>query len=262
MLNGARQNMAAAAAWSWPPPARRPGHPVRRAARLRRRRRHPLGVDGDGAYNGTIDGDFVWGRGKLEAVRAWAERHGVDLARQLGLQRQLLRRPAARRRRPPDRRQPRPPPSSPLARRLAARHFDLPDGVLKIAGRLELQECWRRLRAARAAAQRAPRHRRRREHPARRAGHRRVQPPQLLRPGRRHGAGQPGPGRSASSARRRSSTPRSSGSCPGHGRHPGRPLDRDRTSRSRPSAALAAGEAVASCPRARSPAARRSSTPC
>jgi putative phosphoserine phosphatase / 1-acylglycerol-3-phosphate O-acyltransferase len=37
------------------------------------------GVDGDGRYDGTIDGEFVWGRGKLRAVRDWAERHRVDL---------------------------------------------------------------------------------------------------------------------------------------------------------------------------------------
>lgn len=34
----------------------------------------------DGRYTGTIDGEFVWGRGKLRAVRAWAEAAGVDLA--------------------------------------------------------------------------------------------------------------------------------------------------------------------------------------
>ncbi|MGH9118204.1 MAG: HAD-IB family hydrolase [Acidimicrobiales bacterium] len=34
----------------------------------------------DGAFDGTIVGDFVWGSGKLDAVRAWAERHDVDLA--------------------------------------------------------------------------------------------------------------------------------------------------------------------------------------
>src|SRR5918995_372838 len=28
------------------------------------------GVDGDGRYDGTIDGEFVWGKGKLRAVRA------------------------------------------------------------------------------------------------------------------------------------------------------------------------------------------------
>ena len=37
------------------------------------------GVDADGRYDGTIDGEFVWGRGKLRAVRDWAERHRVDL---------------------------------------------------------------------------------------------------------------------------------------------------------------------------------------
>src|SRR5512132_2848474 len=37
------------------------------------------GVDGDGRYDGTIDGEFVWGRGKLQAVRDWAGREGVDV---------------------------------------------------------------------------------------------------------------------------------------------------------------------------------------
>ena len=39
------------------------------------------GVDGDGRYDGSIDGEFVWGRGKLRAVRGWAEGHRVDLDR-------------------------------------------------------------------------------------------------------------------------------------------------------------------------------------
>ena len=34
----------------------------------------------EGAYDGSIVGDFVWGPGKLSAVRAWADRHGVDLS--------------------------------------------------------------------------------------------------------------------------------------------------------------------------------------
>jgi putative phosphoserine phosphatase/1-acylglycerol-3-phosphate O-acyltransferase len=38
------------------------------------------GVNADGTYDGTLDGPFVWSAGKLAAVRAWAERHGVDLA--------------------------------------------------------------------------------------------------------------------------------------------------------------------------------------
>ena len=34
----------------------------------------------DGRYDGTVDGPFVWGPGKLAAVRAWAERQRIDLA--------------------------------------------------------------------------------------------------------------------------------------------------------------------------------------
>jgi putative phosphoserine phosphatase/1-acylglycerol-3-phosphate O-acyltransferase len=36
-------------------------------------------VDGD-HYDGSIDGDFIWGSGKLAAVRAWADRADVSLA--------------------------------------------------------------------------------------------------------------------------------------------------------------------------------------
>ena len=32
-----------------------------------------------GRYDGTIDGAFVWGKSKLEAVRRWAADHDVDL---------------------------------------------------------------------------------------------------------------------------------------------------------------------------------------
>ncbi len=47
-----------------------------------------LGFDGvistkygvtDGALNGTVDGQYVWGRGKLAAVRSFAEAHDIDL---------------------------------------------------------------------------------------------------------------------------------------------------------------------------------------
>jgi len=34
----------------------------------------------DGTYDGTIVGEFVWGQGKLAAVREWAAERGVDLA--------------------------------------------------------------------------------------------------------------------------------------------------------------------------------------
>jgi putative phosphoserine phosphatase/1-acylglycerol-3-phosphate O-acyltransferase len=33
----------------------------------------------DGRYDGTIDGEFVWGPGKLRAVRQWSADHGVDV---------------------------------------------------------------------------------------------------------------------------------------------------------------------------------------
>ena len=33
----------------------------------------------DEHYDGTIDGDFVWGREKAKAVAEWAGRHGIDL---------------------------------------------------------------------------------------------------------------------------------------------------------------------------------------
>src|SRR3954447_12282897 len=36
------------------------------------------GVEGD-HYDGTIDGEFVWGRGKLRAVEDWADNNDVTL---------------------------------------------------------------------------------------------------------------------------------------------------------------------------------------
>ena len=37
------------------------------------------GVNADGTYDGTVAGNFVWARGKLDAVRKWAADHGIDL---------------------------------------------------------------------------------------------------------------------------------------------------------------------------------------
>ena len=37
------------------------------------------GVDADGRYDGTIDGHFVWGPGKLAAVEEWCDDNDVDL---------------------------------------------------------------------------------------------------------------------------------------------------------------------------------------
>jgi putative phosphoserine phosphatase/1-acylglycerol-3-phosphate O-acyltransferase len=35
----------------------------------------------DGRYSGSIDGEFVWGPGKLTAVKQWSKGHGVDLTK-------------------------------------------------------------------------------------------------------------------------------------------------------------------------------------
>ncbi|HEY7256767.1 MAG TPA: HAD-IB family hydrolase [Solirubrobacterales bacterium] len=37
-------------------------------------------VDDDGAFTGRFDGPFVYGRGKVEAMEAFAAEHGIDLA--------------------------------------------------------------------------------------------------------------------------------------------------------------------------------------
>jgi putative phosphoserine phosphatase/1-acylglycerol-3-phosphate O-acyltransferase len=37
-------------------------------------------ADDDGSYTGGLEGEFVWARGKLGAVRRWADDHGIDLA--------------------------------------------------------------------------------------------------------------------------------------------------------------------------------------
>ena len=37
-------------------------------------------VDADGNYTGELDGVYVWSRGKRDAVKAWANANGIDLA--------------------------------------------------------------------------------------------------------------------------------------------------------------------------------------
>ncbi len=102
-----------------------------------------------------------------------------------------------------------------LLRRWPVVHLDVPAGVPKLLG-VEPQKAVMAADPPGADALRALRHRRHRAHPRRRTGHRRRQPPQLLRPDRpRDGAGQARAARCASSARRRCSTLRSSASWPG-----------------------------------------------
>ena len=99
----------------------------------------------DGAFTGAIEGPLVWGRGKLEAVEAWAIEHDIDLADSYAYSDSFYDVPLLDAVGHPtavnaDMR---------LAvvahlRRWHLRHFDLPDGVLKIAGR-ELQQWLRPL---------------------------------------------------------------------------------------------------------------------
>ncbi|MFV0307033.1 MAG: HAD-IB family hydrolase, partial [Desertimonas sp.] len=97
----------------------------------------------DGAYTGELDGGIVWGRGKLEAVREWAGDNGVDLRQSYFYSDSYYDAPLLDAVRFPT--------AVNADVRLAAlarlkgwklRHFDLPEGVLKIAGR-ELQD-WTR----------------------------------------------------------------------------------------------------------------------
>jgi HAD superfamily hydrolase (TIGR01490 family) len=37
-------------------------------------------IDGDGAFTGRLDGPFVYGKGKVEAMQAFAAEHSIDLA--------------------------------------------------------------------------------------------------------------------------------------------------------------------------------------
>lgn len=98
----------------------------------------------DGAmYTGGIEGPVVWGRGKLDAVSAWADEHGVDLGSSWAYSDSYYDAPLLDR-------VPHPVAVNPDLRLVALarlkgwpiRHLDLPEGVLKIAGR-ELQ-AWAR----------------------------------------------------------------------------------------------------------------------
>ena len=84
--------------------------PARRHARVRRRRRHPLRASGTGRYTGRLEGDFVWGVGKLGRRGSVGGRPpGSTSAPVPCLLRQRLRPAAAARRRPSPPRERRPP---------------------------------------------------------------------------------------------------------------------------------------------------------
>ena len=63
--------------------------------------------DGD-TYTGRMDGGFIWGRAKAEAVIEWADEHDVDLEKSWAYSDSYFDSPAARQRRHGGRREPRP----------------------------------------------------------------------------------------------------------------------------------------------------------
>ncbi|MBV8162124.1 MAG: HAD-IB family hydrolase [Acidimicrobiia bacterium] len=89
----------------------------------------------DGVYTGGLDGPFVWGRGKLEAVRAWAAAHDVDVAESWAYSDSVfdvpllsaVGHPVAVN---PDLRLQ----AVAFVRRWPVRHLDVPPGVPKVAG--------------------------------------------------------------------------------------------------------------------------------
>lgn len=99
----------------------------------------------DGRFDGTIDGDFVWNRGKKNAVTRWADANGVSMRRSYAYSDSFYDAPLLAAVGHPTAVNPDP--------RLFAlaqlqgwpiRHLDKPDGVVKVVGR-ELQELLRPL---------------------------------------------------------------------------------------------------------------------
>lgn len=89
----------------------------------------------DGAYDGTIDGPFVWGPGKLAAVRDWASEHGVAVDRSWAYSDSIYDLPLLSAVRHATAVNPDPRLRVVAAlRRWPSMHFDVPAGVPKLAG--------------------------------------------------------------------------------------------------------------------------------
>ncbi len=89
----------------------------------------------DGAYDGTVDGHFVWGPGKLAAVRDWAAAHAVDVAASWAYSDSVYDVPLLAAVAHPVAVNPDPRLRVVAAlRRWPSQHFDVPAGVPKVAG--------------------------------------------------------------------------------------------------------------------------------
>lgn len=88
-----------------------------------------------GRYNGAVDGFFVWGPGKLSAVRHWAERHAVDVTRSYAYSDSIYDLPLLSAVKYPTAINPDPRLRVVAAlRRWPTQFFDVPVGVPKVAG--------------------------------------------------------------------------------------------------------------------------------
>ena len=91
--------------------------------------------EAEGRYDGSIDGTFVWGPGKLAAVRAWAADHGVDVGRSYAYSDSLYDLPLLSAVKFPTAINPDPRLRIVAAlRRWPTQFFDVPAGVPKLAG--------------------------------------------------------------------------------------------------------------------------------
>ena len=89
----------------------------------------------DGKYTGKLDGGFVWGTGKLAAVRQWAEDRGVDLSESWAYSDSIFDFPLLSAVGHPNAVNPDPRLRvAALLRRWPVRHLDLPAGVPKLVG--------------------------------------------------------------------------------------------------------------------------------
>ncbi|MCB0970676.1 MAG: HAD-IB family hydrolase [Acidimicrobiales bacterium] len=94
----------------------------------------------EGRYDGSVDGFFVWGPGKLAAVRAWAAEHGVDVSASFAYSDSIYDLPLLSAVRFPTAVNPDPRLRVVAAlRRWPSQFFDVPAGVPKFAG-LEPQQ--------------------------------------------------------------------------------------------------------------------------
>jgi putative phosphoserine phosphatase/1-acylglycerol-3-phosphate O-acyltransferase len=88
-----------------------------------------------GRYNGRIDGEFVWGRGKLNAIRRWAGQADVDLSESYAYSDSYFDAPLLRAVGNPVAVNPDPRLRMlAIAMRWPAVYFDVPPGVPKLAG--------------------------------------------------------------------------------------------------------------------------------